>query len=68
MPTFAVYFVLHINIDIATIIQANYINALAVSVLPFLEPAGRIHWVDILLHWVIFYTDLAARKETGLAF
>jgi hypothetical protein len=39
--------------------QANYINALAVSVLPFFEPAevtlgGSIFfsWVDFLGHWV----------------
>jgi hypothetical protein len=42
--------------------QANYINALAVSVLPFFESAGQTlgelffsSWVNFSQHWVHFY-------------
>jgi hypothetical protein len=50
----------------------NYINALAVSVLPFFEPAKPmtlgelcftlgelfLHWVNFVLHWVNFFNVL----------
>jgi hypothetical protein len=35
-------------------VQANYINALAVSVLPFFEPAKPMTLGGFLLHWVDF--------------
>jgi hypothetical protein len=38
--------------------QANYINALAVSVLPFFEPAKPITLGGFLFHWVDFFMTL----------
>jgi hypothetical protein len=43
--------------------HATYITALTVSVSPFSSRPGRLHWVDILLHWVIFSTDPAGSKK-----
>jgi hypothetical protein len=38
--------------------QANYINALAVSVLRLFEPAEPNTLGDFFLHWVIFFSRL----------
>jgi hypothetical protein len=39
-----------------TPVQANYINALAVSVLRLFEPAGPITLGGLFLHWVNLFS------------